>query len=508
MHRVTPTGARRFPSPGKTRTPLFLALEKAPRAAAALGLLCLCAGCATPTAQHAADFDWGPVASRLHDPAGSTHLKVLGPIFEHAADTNKLNLWAVRPFYSTAAETDERSASEFLWPLEFAWDFQSNHGRRILTSFYTDFDKTDPNSRWRWWFFPFWYQGRDAQGETYAALFPLGGSLHDFLFQDEAHFVLWPLYIHSRLNDEDSYNVLWPVFCRENNAKNDRFRVWPLYGWNIRRGEFDKRFCLWPFFTWASYQHPGACGSGYLVFPLWGHIKRENQESWLLLPPFLKYGTSAKQQMGYMPWPVIQWASGEMDKFYVWPLWGYKNYSHIHGGFYLWPLGWWKHLDRTGASVHRYTLAPLWFSESAWHATPPAATPATPPATNCVARYWHLWPLCSYERLGEQSRFRTLMLWPLRHSAPIEREYAPLWTLYTHTTAGDKADDELLWGLVRRQRRGDEQSRFSLFPLVEWSHDQRDAGQREWNLLKGLIGYERTGTNRTLRLLWWGRIGL
>ena len=58
------------------------------------------------------------------------------------------------------------------------------------------------------------------------------------------------------------------------------------------------------------------------------------------------------------------------------------------------------------------------------------------------------------ERVGDQSRFRTLLLWPLRHTAPVEREYAPLWTIYQHTRAGANTDDEVLWGLFRHQRRG------------------------------------------------------
>ena len=90
----------------------------------------------------------------------------------------------------------------------------------------------------------------------------------------------------------------------------------------------------------------------------------------------------------------------------------------------------------------------------------------------------------------------------------MEREYTPFWTLYTHITAGDNADDEFLWGLIRRQRRGTESNRFPLFPLVEWGHDQSGVGTSEWNLLKGLIGYERDGTNTTVRLLWFGNIAL
>ena len=475
----------------------------------ALGLLPLClAGRAAALRLPPGEFDWGPLASRLSDPAGGTHVKVLGPLFEVGADQRQLRFWAVRPFCSAAAESEDKGAGEFLWPVSFAWDFRENHSIRILTSFLTDFDRNDPGSRWHWWLFPFWFQGRDAQGRSYAALFPFGGTIHDFLGQDEVDFVLFPIYGHSRFKDEDSYQVLWPVFCRENSDRNDRFRVWPLYGWNIRRGEFDKRFCLWPIFNWVRYDHPGASGYGYLVFPLWGHIKRENQEAWMILPPFFKYGAGGGQSMGYMPWPFIQWSSGQVDKFYLWPLWGYKNEQFIHSGFYLWPLGWWKNIDRANESVHRYTFAPLWFSESAWRAArpPPAAPPDTPAVTNCVSRYWHLWPLCSYERLGDQARFRSLFLWPLRRTAPVEREYAPVWTIYQHTRAGGNADDEVLWGLLRHQRRGATAGRTALFPLVEWSYD-RETQSRDWALLKGLVGYERAGPRKAVRVLWFLRFG-
>ena len=472
----------------------------------------LLTGCATPSLSPGArEYDWGPVASRLNDPAGGTHQKALGPVLERATDTNGLSFWAVRPFASGGDEKDEHAAGEALWPLMFSWDLQNNHSVRVLTSFYTDFDKTNPNSRWQWLCFPFWYQGRDTNGNNYAACFPFGGTIRQFAWQDKVTFFLWPLYIHNIQKGEDSYHVLWPVFCRENNERNDRFRLWPLYGWNIRRGDYEKHFCLWPLVSWAHYDRPGAIGYGYLIFPLFGHIKRENQEAWMALPPFFKYATSAQQTLGYAPWPFIQWATGDIEKFDVWPVWGYKNVGHIHGGFYLWPLGWWRHLERPGETVHRHTFAPFWISESAWSAAkppPPTATPAPPPATNCVTRYWHFWPFCVYERVGDQARFRTLKLWPMQHSAMIEREYAPIWTLYQHTRAGANSSDELLWGLVRRSNRGTDQGHFSLFPLVEWDHDDRGNGTLDWNLLKGLIGYKNDGTNSAIRLLWFGRIAL
>ncbi|HPT16674.1 MAG TPA: hypothetical protein PK388_05280, partial [Kiritimatiellia bacterium] len=47
----------------------------------------------------------------------------------------------------------------------------------------------------------------------------------------------------------------------------------------------------------------------------------------------------------------------------------------------------------------------------------------------------------------------------------------------------------------------------TLFPL--WRHE-RAAGDaaRRWSVLKGLIAYDRTATNRQVRFLWLGRVRL
>ena len=72
---------------------------------------------------------------------------------------------------------------------------------------------------------------------------------------------------------------------------------------------------------------------------------------------------------------------------------------------------------------------------------------------------------------------------------------------------GADRDLDAFWGLYRGTRRADGARAVSVFPL--WRHERaaEDAARR-WSVLKGLIAYDRTATNRQMRFLWLGRIRL
>ena len=72
---------------------------------------------------------------------------------------------------------------------------------------------------------------------------------------------------------------------------------------------------------------------------------------------------------------------------------------------------------------------------------------------------------------------------------------------------GAARDLDVLWGLYRGTWRADGARATTLFPL--WRHERAggDAARR-WSVLKGLIAYDRTATNRQVRFLWLGRVRL
>ena len=114
-----------------------------------------------------------------------------------------------------------------------------------------------------------------------------------------------------------------------------------------------------------------------------------------------------------------------------------------------------------------------------------------------------IWPLFSYARDTDAKRFSMLSLFPYRDYDAIERNYGALWTIYTHSSFKDRREDELLWGLVRL-RQSEKGEKFSLFPLISVERE-KESGEFNWSLLKGLIAREKTGTKRQFRLLYFIR---
>ncbi len=125
------------------------------------------------------------------------------------------------------------------------------------------------------------------------------------------------------------------------------------------------------------------------------------------------------------------------------------------------------------------------------------------------ARYFKLWPLFSYQRDEDVSRFRTVALWPIKNAPAIERNWAPLWSLYARERSGERLQTELLWGLYRRQRSEDG-GRISVFPLLQASSAKSKNGckrDKSWSLLYGFVGYKREGLQKQFKMLYFLKFG-
>ncbi|MBU1693030.1 MAG: hypothetical protein KKC51_03605 [Verrucomicrobia bacterium] len=443
------------------------------------------------------EFDWGFLASRLEDANGEVRVRGLGPIFERAVSAEGARLSAVRPLYYAGADARaERRFREFLWPVATTRRFLNERDTRVLLAYYKNFNVAELHGRYRFMVLPLYFQGRDKAGEGYAALFPVAGSIHEFLGQDEMSFFLFPLWSYSSINSVETHNVLWPVYSRTKGKGISRFRVFPFYGYARHRARYEKGFLGWPFYTWARYTYPDAQGHGYIVFPLWGHFKMPDQEAWLILPPLFRFSRGERMDYSYAPWPFFQRSRGQIERLYFWPIWGRRTMAGLRSTFFLWPIFRSERVDR-GATVRRsFWALPVVYSQVDIRRAVGGA-----PA-RAVARHHRVWPLVSYRQEGEARRLRLLDLWPLWNNSPVERNWAPFWTLFTWTKVGQNDDAELLWGLYRDRRRGAERRTVSLFPAGEWRRDDRAGGSREWNVLKGLLGRRRDERGVSYRLLY------
>jgi len=472
----------------------------------ARGLRIACAWAGLVATTQAGDrSDWGPLYQRGETLSGQQRTAVAGPFYEHREDGTHDSLTAFRPFYAVSHfPSSGFTRREVLWPLAQSTRFRQEHVWRVLTAYGARFDVDDPHSRYRVWVFPVYFQGRTAKGDSYLAVFPLGGRIRQFATRDEIEFVLFPVWLRHRVNDVVTTSWLFPLISSTSGDGQRRFRVFPLYGYARREGFYSKRFILWPVWTEAEWVLPEGTGRGYILFPLWGRTRIPNEETLMILPPFFRFTRGERRNLTYCPWPFIQHVQGQdLEKLYLWPLWGRKTTENEQSQFFLWPVGSTRRIDRPETTYRQVSVLPFFQSRTErWNEPPEAA------AEPEVLRHDHrVWPLWSYERDGDEGRFQTLALWPARRHGVVERNWAPLWTLYRREFTKDELDSELLWGLYRHTRSGESQRSWSVFPLFAWDRDDRAEPYRQWSLLRGLFGIEREGDSRRYRLLYLLRFG-
>jgi len=438
------------------------------------------------------DCDWGPFYRCDTDVFGSRRWQALGPLFEARQAPDGRALTAVHPLYSAVREpAARRRAADVVWPL---WMFRKVGDHRqfdvLLLGYYNDLDCTRRGGPYRAGLFPVYFQGRARNGRPYVAVFPVGGVLRDFLFWNEARFILFPLWSVSRINEAETRSWLWPVVSRTRGGGHDRFRVFPIYGVTRFRLDVENKFILWPIWTSVRRQGPGG-GSGFMLFPFVGHAAMAGQESWMIVPPLTRFTRSDRLREVNCPWPLFQWSAGDIDRLYFWPVWGRKSMEGVDSRFVLWPL--YRERREADADRRRHTvrLIPLLACSSE------RAAPQASGGGELLERRLKVWPLFSTHRWPGGFRLQALSLSPFLDYEPVERNWARLWTLYTRASSPAGTEEEWLWGLVRRRRMADGCGRLSVFPLLEIER-RPDGGS--WSLFKGLLGAKRAGVRRTFRV--------
>lgn len=466
-------------------------------------------GLAAPARSGPQAVDWAPFYSRDTDVHGNARRRMLGPFFESRESTNGQSLWAIPPLVSTIRDpSDQQSETDAVWPLLVSRRHRNLWQMRMaVLGLWRDYDVADPDSQYALWFLPLYFQGRDPEHRPYFAIFPVGGKISQILLWDQVWFALFPLYAHAEIGEVRTDAYLWPLLMKTGAPDIERLSVFPFYGYSIRDNDFYKRYVLWPVWTSARYDYPRSHGFGWILFPLLGHVKLTDQETWMFLPPFARFSTSAHLNQVNCPWPIFQYSSGMIEKLYFWPVVGYKIIGDTRTGFLFWPIGITARRVTPEGINQRYFMVPILYSETLTRRSRPAAvqSPAGKESEPEVTlRHFKVWPLFSYRRVGDNSRFGFPSLCPYKDFEVIERNYGPLWTIYSHSASGEVREDELLWGLVQWRRSSAGLLKTSLFPLFSVERPKSGAGV-EWSVLKGLVGREREGDQMRVRLLYFIR---
>lgn len=352
-------------------------------------------------------------------PAG-THWSV-GPFVEVAPGEG---LYAVRPFWSrdTRTTAKDETVHDVLWPLA-TW--HSTPGRdwwRFILA--TGDDAREAQSAdSSIALYPFAWWKRDGTEDSFG-LFPIAGHHPHILLMDDFSFGLWPLYHSYTVAGVRSRAVLWP-FATWREAPREGFGLWPLYGYSTHRESFH-RYALWPLATWAKYERDrDSAGAGYswMAWPLAGHVSREREKQYLLLPPFISWTRTPQTWRLRAPWPFVEIERGRpRNRVSAWPFYEYveafgygRAAAEEHTHRFGWKLVEYSRIESERAKETRFNFFPFvtWEERSNGDA------------------FYRVWPFWSREkRHGEVVRERVLDLNPIRHAPGVERNWASFWTLW------------------------------------------------------------------------------
>jgi hypothetical protein len=477
--------------------------------------LCLCAGCVT--APVGREYDLGFIASRDTDLNGSSRFRAAGPFIERQTATDGATFRAFRPFYNTVRlPAEEKAVTEFLWPLGMAKEFHGQTQWRFFPSYGDDFDMDQKGSRNRFVILPIVFAGKDKHDERYFAIFPIGGKINEFLMQDTIKFVLFPLYSYSSVKDVRTHNVLWPIVSWSYGGGISRQRVFPLYMRSVVDDQWAKHSVLWPVWNRVKYTDPRNPGGGFMLFPIVGRAKvshlddagearADDSVTWWVVPPLFKWARGPEHLAVNCPWPIVQYSRGETDKLYIWPLWGKKSTEGTDYSFLLWPIVRRHRIDRGNTVIKRFSIFPIVSHDTKVANAPAEQQEGEDIDPEVLSRHFRLWPLLSYKRDEDASITRVPSLWPTRRLRSVEKNFAPLWTLYSREKVGASVDHEVLWGLFRRRKEDSGAGRISLFPLFSNEKGGEDEQKRHWKFLMGLIGYKREGLQKQYQLLYFLR---
>lgn len=356
----------------------------------------------------------------------------IGPFYQQGPDAV-----AVRPLFAHDGEVND-----VLWPVFTAhrdwWRFC------LLMHF-----QSYPDDEYQFGLWPIWFNGRE-DGTSYCGLFPLGGYHPHIALLYDFKFALWPLWMQYKMPRPGEKKwmttnaILFPFVSWRDDGS---WGFWPLYGINHQR-ESDHRYALWPIVTWASYREDrdtGGEGTSWMVWPLYGRVRRAYERQDSFLPPLFSVATAWNKRNRdkdlnsfpesfrlRCPWPFFEYETVRdvKDRVSVWPFYERQvNYEYKTG--------------ERSSSVTRFgwKLVELYDDETRvfpfWTSRPDGS-------------YFRLWPLweSSADRYGTV-RSRFLSLFPIRWVSAVDRNWAKFWTLYEREENPVCSYHSLFWGIIR-----------------------------------------------------------
>jgi hypothetical protein len=235
--------------------------------------------------------------------------------------------WGLRPFFYRSRLPGLYTRLDFLYPLGCFEDTNFRRKFRLTPFFESWWSKSPPyegHAR-----FLTVFKGVSDLGQRYWGIFPFYGYTHRRFGVDSNFFVLFPLYYHAVDEGSRTVRILWPLITYANSPSRSALKVWPLFGRDRIRNDYDNFFVLWPFFQKVE-KYPGTeQESRYLGLPFPLFVKQDDHYStathilWPLVTYYYHY-QSGHTRYSFRPF-ITYGTGGGVEELSILSLYTYKE---------------------------------------------------------------------------------------------------------------------------------------------------------------------------------------
>jgi hypothetical protein len=441
---------------------------------------------------------WPLVDYREIPKKNASRLSLLGPLLTFDRKDVDSSI-AIRPLlYRENNSKNETSSANYLYPLASSEEAPDTSRFEILHLLQSDtFRKNEPAAaESRFMLFPFIISGESKKYGPYTSVFPLYGDIYERYWKDEYHYVLFPLYSRTVKNNTTNYNLLYPFFTFTTGENESGFQFWPLYGHTAKDGVYSSTFAFWPIYLHEQRGlNTDTPSTRFNLFPLYGSFESPRISSTTWLWPFFGHSidNQAKEEEWDFFWPFWLTVRGEkhtITKFL--PFYAEENSPDASKNWYLWPLYRTDSFQSSAYRQERQRLLYFLFSDrlESWA------------VDDKSRRRTALWPLFVYSRDTDDTMGVTMpaLVEPILDRDGIEKNWAPLWRLYSHQWNNGTGESSLslLWNLYWYEQSRDTLA-WEMFPLFRYRSAPRAS---EVQFLKGLINYRNNDGESSLSLFW------
>ena len=345
-------------------------------------------------------------------------------------------------------------------------------------------------------FFPFYFFKKGfGKDMDYAAVWPLGGTVKNFLGKDQADWFMWPLWVKTQNKGAINYWFPWP-FLNKRTGQASGFGFWPLGGHFYQKNVYDERYMLWPLIYHHKQFNKDALKKGFL--PFYAYEVSPNVKDISIIWPIWgrRWEKAPKYEEYRILWPLWVQGRGEVRNVKRWaPFYSYSENKCLkrRKTWFVWPFIKQTNWEEHGVDIQQeqFLYFVFWHQEQRNHKN-----------QKFLASKTHFWPLYSYWDNGQGHR-QLQMLSPFEVFFPdnkmVRDIYTPLFSFYRYDENCGTIKQSFFFNWFNEERTPNNDVTLHCGFLLDYKNTQKE---KCFSIFKGLLEYKKINDEKSFKIFW------